>query len=402
MKKTLLILLLLIAAKADAQMTFSKLNTGTKTELKGIAAADTNTVFACGDTGIIIKTTNGGTSWAKLTTGTTNPLWDIKIVPGSSGQQIVAVGDNNTILKSTNGGTSWTMQTPPTPANTFIFGIYCVDANTYYACGGSIATSSAIVLKTTNGGSSWTLTNVSAAFFLDKIFAQGSSIYTVGTGSLSGDGVILKGNGTTYTSSKSAPAVVSNLWCIDANRVIGVSTNGSIWRTTDGGSTWTDKSPSFFGELFGIKFRNNAEGFVCGVLSGNTAILRTTDTGITWTNIAVADTIGLLAIEIAGNKVYTCGEYGTVMKSTISNTNSIQHTAIATKKIYPNPATDIITIDGGNAQQTTIYNIIDGTGRLIMTGSITGTGSLNISALASGNYTISFSEDAAVYQFTKR
>ena len=52
---------------------------------------------------------------------------------------------------------------------------------------------------------------------------------------------------------------------------------------------------------------SNAEGFVCGVLSGNTAILRTTDTGLTWTNIAVADTIGLLAIEIAGNKVYTCG-----------------------------------------------------------------------------------------------
>lgn len=127
----------LLSCCAKAQ-SFTTLNTGVTLELKSISFADTNTGFACGDSGVVLKTTNGGAAWTRLTTGTKKPLWDIKVVPNSNGQQVIALGDDGTIIKSTNAGTSWTAQISGLPAGSFLFSVQCIDAMNYYASGGSL------------------------------------------------------------------------------------------------------------------------------------------------------------------------------------------------------------------------------------------------------------------------
>lgn len=68
-----------------------------------------------------------------------------------------------------------------------------------------------------------------------------------------------------------------------------------------------------------------------------------------------------------------------------------------TDLVYPNPATDYISISGGSSGE---YSITDFTGRIYSSGTIQESGVLNISNLDSGVYLL-ISGDK-VYQFTKR
>jgi hypothetical protein len=50
---------------------------------------------------IILKTTNGGTTWTILTSGTTNNLYSVFFTDANTGY---LVGEGGTILKTSNGG----------------------------------------------------------------------------------------------------------------------------------------------------------------------------------------------------------------------------------------------------------------------------------------------------------
>lgn len=159
----------LFSLNGYGQITFTALTPGTIQNLRGISFADTNTGYVCGDTGVIIKTTDGGATWSALTTGTTADFWDIKVIPNTGGQKVVVVGDNSTILKSLDGGATWTAQSIPFSSGSFVFGVQCFDSLNYIACGGDGTTLSGAVLRTSDGGATWIETTVTASGFLDKI-----------------------------------------------------------------------------------------------------------------------------------------------------------------------------------------------------------------------------------------
>ena len=54
--------------------------------------------------GLILKTTDGGTNWDSLASGTTEHLSDIYFYDADTGY---VVGFGGTIIKTTNGGSSW-------------------------------------------------------------------------------------------------------------------------------------------------------------------------------------------------------------------------------------------------------------------------------------------------------
>ncbi|MBK7499511.1 MAG: hypothetical protein IPI19_10485 [Ignavibacteriales bacterium] len=58
-----------------------------------------------------IRTTNGGTTWASQSSGTTNNLWAVSFTDSNIG---TAVGDHSIILRTTNGGATWTSQSSGT------------------------------------------------------------------------------------------------------------------------------------------------------------------------------------------------------------------------------------------------------------------------------------------------
>jgi hypothetical protein len=64
---------------------------------------------AVGSPGFIVHTTDGGLTWVKQNSGTTNGLHSVAFVDSVIGY---ASGENGTILKTTNGGLSWVNISP--------------------------------------------------------------------------------------------------------------------------------------------------------------------------------------------------------------------------------------------------------------------------------------------------
>jgi photosystem II stability/assembly factor-like uncharacterized protein len=70
--------------------------------LNCIKVIDANTCYSVGNCGTIIKTTNGGTDWSILNSGTSADLFSVFFSTPNTGY---AVGSGGTAIKTINGGT---------------------------------------------------------------------------------------------------------------------------------------------------------------------------------------------------------------------------------------------------------------------------------------------------------
>jgi photosystem II stability/assembly factor-like uncharacterized protein len=138
-------LILKTSGGGSAGSTFFDDNSPVTSLLSRVNAPAADVAFAVGTTGGVIQTAAGSTAWSKQTSGETVDLNDIKMNSSSVGW---FCGDNGVLRKTTDGGTTWTAQASGTPSN--LKGIYIVDANTVYMVGGGF-----IVIKTTDGGTIW-------------------------------------------------------------------------------------------------------------------------------------------------------------------------------------------------------------------------------------------------------
>jgi photosystem II stability/assembly factor-like uncharacterized protein len=83
--------------------------------LKSVFPVNGSLVYAVGDTGTILRTTNGGANWVQQTTGV--PAKNLKSVHFLDAAVGYAVGDNGTILATADSGRNWAVQTSPVTAN---------------------------------------------------------------------------------------------------------------------------------------------------------------------------------------------------------------------------------------------------------------------------------------------
>jgi hypothetical protein len=93
-----------------ASISFIDVATGVSANLYGIDFINENIGFVVGAGGLVLKTTNGGTTWT-ATYPTTNDLHAVTFV---SSTEAWAVGANGTILHTINAGDSWSHFTSPT------------------------------------------------------------------------------------------------------------------------------------------------------------------------------------------------------------------------------------------------------------------------------------------------
>ncbi|MFQ6007792.1 MAG: WD40/YVTN/BNR-like repeat-containing protein [Candidatus Zixiibacteriota bacterium] len=83
----------------------------TSEKLGDVIFVDVNNGWVVGSNGYILHTSNGGASWSKQTSGTTNDLWGVTFVDPDTGW---AVGRVGIILHTTDGGDSWEPQSSNT------------------------------------------------------------------------------------------------------------------------------------------------------------------------------------------------------------------------------------------------------------------------------------------------
>ena len=216
-----------------------------------------NAATGFGTSASMFKTTDGGTSWSRqvvpltnTNTSTASParLLDLFFINSNTGW---AVGNSGAMFTTTDGGTNWTTVTPPN-RNSFT-GVHFIDANTGWAVANANTNpgvgNSGVIFKSTDGGANWTSQAVPL--------------------------------GITYTGSNTfSPNAV---YFIDANIGWVVGGQGLILKTTNGGSTWTQLTnlPLSLqtGSFFNVYFANANIGWLSA--SGH-MVFKTTDGGTTW------------------------------------------------------------------------------------------------------------------------
>ncbi len=79
----------------------------TGNSLLDVQFVDSQTGWAVGFEGIILKTHNGGSNWNSKNSGTTNILFSVHFIDAQTGW---ASGFGGVILKTLNGGNTWVNQ----------------------------------------------------------------------------------------------------------------------------------------------------------------------------------------------------------------------------------------------------------------------------------------------------
>jgi photosystem II stability/assembly factor-like uncharacterized protein len=195
-----------------------------------------------------------------------------------------AVGDSGKIMRSTNGGLSWTSQASPTVKT--LFGVYFLNRNTGFAVGAA-----GTVLKTTNGGTNWIAHATTDVIPWKRVYFSDTQ-----TGWLLSDTVSSKIHYTTDGGSswnQIGPQIAPGIPTADMSFSSG--TNGwivcdSILLHTTDGMNWTNMNNSYFFYLFGVSFPSDSTGYLLHVYSdGSTdisVIFTTTDAGQTWNQLS--------------------------------------------------------------------------------------------------------------------
>lgn len=354
--------------------TSGTINVGNATGLGigNITAVDANTAWvsvfptsaALGTQGIY-KTTNGGSTWVKQTTAAFTSASFCNFVYFWDANNGVCMGDKRggyfEIYTTTNGGTNWT-RTPTaniaTTATDYSYtGKYFVTGNTIW-----FGTDNGKLMRSTDKGLNWTAISTPITDF-----GGGTDATSIAEFAFSDDnnGFILK---ETYDAT---PAYVST----------------TLYRTVNGGANWTTvaAAPGFFHGA--IAFAGPGVLITAGSSDNNFGSSYSLDNGLTWIEID-GDSHTSLNIKSAtlgySGGFFTTGLGGGAFK--LNNTLSAPSFTASKFKVYPNPATSVVTISATDVDSYKL-SVSDLSGKTVMTKSLNGMeNTVDISGLSTGAY----------------
>jgi photosystem II stability/assembly factor-like uncharacterized protein len=124
-----------------------RLSRGDTDLLNSITAAGDRSAWACGDDGTILRTDNGGMTWVKQSPGSTEFL---TCIDASSGSVAWAVGENGTIRRTTDAGAIWSAVDPGPGAGSVLISVSALGPDSAWVSGAN-----GLVMKTSDGGATW-------------------------------------------------------------------------------------------------------------------------------------------------------------------------------------------------------------------------------------------------------
>jgi photosystem II stability/assembly factor-like uncharacterized protein len=153
MKTTILFVaaLLILAPRWTLQ------TSGVTARLRGVSAVNERVAWASGAGATVLRTTDGGATWKKLTVTTeTLDFRDIDAVDAQTAYALsIGNGPASRIYKTTDAGATWTMQFKSDDEKAFLDAMSFWDADHGIVFGESIA-GQLYILTTDNGGRTWT------------------------------------------------------------------------------------------------------------------------------------------------------------------------------------------------------------------------------------------------------
>ncbi|MFM7022646.1 MAG: YCF48-related protein [Flavobacteriales bacterium] len=237
-----------ILKSTNTGTSFGSVNSGTAKNLKDIVFTGTTGV-AVGSSGTILLSTNSGNSWNSITSPTVNDLNAVAFFNASNG---IIVGNNGTILKTSNGGTSWTNITPITIY--LLNKVLYLSANEVVACGAH-----GTVMKSTNGGNDWSIVNASTNRYLSDLISYNDSLLFVGD-----KGVELEANEALTSFVKDSLCIdqLRSVYCSGKN-CISVGKNAMIL-ARENDDKWIAVASGQTKNYNDIRFINDTTAFIVG------------------------------------------------------------------------------------------------------------------------------------------
>jgi len=287
----------------DGGATWAVQPSGAQVPLYSLSFVNPTQGTAVGDLGTILKTTDGGVTWIPVDSGTSYFLAGVSFADADKG---IAVGDFGTILRTADGGASWTPQDSGTTVS--LYAVSFVNADTATVVGNT-----GIILRTDDGGATWLLQDSGRYDYLSGVsFVDANTGWAAG-GKLDGNGgtvVHTSDGGATWIEQAGG----AQLWAVsfaDENDGMVVGYQGTILRTTNGGASWAYLSSSTMNTFTGVSFADASTWTAVGY-SG--LILGTTD-GIHW-NRQFHGAPDLNGVSILDANIGTVvGELGTILRT---------------------------------------------------------------------------------------
>ena len=274
-----------------------------------------DTVLAVSDASAILRSTDGGATWTRVYSGTGERLIDVAL-EGGGGRAVVVAEGRDYVLVSSNGGESWVQRTVPT----FSAQAVGIDPDGGFVLIDSFTSSYLSV----DVGQSWFTTSQPARSSIlrwrlaigDDVGGEAIAVGTYGAMIRSGSGAQFHGIGggsgqaAVITAIESSPSgnllmirggrvgrstdagdtwsgfgqlMQSVSWVGDSTAFGVVNSGGSarLYRSDDGGGTFTELSDQPGDTLTGLSMINSGVGILIGTRAGQPRVFRTTS-GVDW------------------------------------------------------------------------------------------------------------------------
>lgn len=246
--------------------------------------------------GAMIKTTDGGLNWSSATVPPTPQAWQLLRVHCVEASRCWAVGIIGTILRTIDG-ISWSIPPNPLPSgysSADYKGVYFLDQNNGWAVG-----SGGRILRTQDGGVNWSgvMPSSPGRDFRQVRFVDPMNGWAVGVDTSISSAVIYRTTNGGASAADWTPTVLGELVtltdidCIGTQQCWVVGVGGRNWRTINGGSSWTQQ-PNMCGNRSSVSFTGSQRGWSAG--STGCALNVTSDGGNSWTVDNAATTPGSL------------------------------------------------------------------------------------------------------------
>jgi photosystem II stability/assembly factor-like uncharacterized protein len=251
-----------------------------------------------------------GPPWIKYTVGYNYILRGIDFPSGqndigfTAGESLTYQGDG-IVLKTTDGGTTWTPVW--TGANEGVEGSCFVDLDHGFIAGWpKFANGWSGFGKTTDGGTTWTSlpVDLDLYYFTDVVFRDANHGILTGATNTDARVWVTSNGGSSWSIASGLAGVPYHACYVSGNTYFLADNAGHIQKSTNGGLNWTTVFNQNGLLLTGIDFCNDTIGMACG---DNGVIVKTYDGGVTWT----VQTVGVDIWHDFGwetpDHVYVCG-----------------------------------------------------------------------------------------------
>ena len=326
---------------------------GTDLNLHDVYFTTKDSGWTVGNSGTLLRTTNGGNTWTAQSSGITE---DFRGVAFKNSEVGIGVAFGGKIVRTENGGGNWTAASSNTLRD--LRGVSFAHPDTAWAVGGGPPT----IMKSGDAGANWASTPVDGnpANILDVFFLNSMQGWICGE---SGYIQYTIDGGQTWSTPITGPLNGSFTSIHFANEEIGwtVNTAGKIWKSNDGGVCWIEQNAAEAPHLRGVFATSSTEAWAVGE-SGS--IRHTTDGGTNWMNEDIpleSDDFNDIFF-VDANTGWIVGEDGKVYaKGVMSDIKVVDHLpGMDLKPLWPNPVSDQLniafTLDQGYPMQIVLRN----------------------------------------------